>query len=416
MKTLSYFLCVSLFLIDGSIFAFAKKTTPLIPDSIEGKVTLNEISLFDDYYLNYKIPLNNNDKKMSWNLAPYMHSLLFMYEITNDIKYINQAIKCADIILKAKRVNELDYVTKRIIPGWGFFNKQFTKKGGHPVLYNNVVGNATVMRALTRLAILIQQQNLPAEYQNKALKYIKSSIETVNSFISTDDWFDDKSNLFHFPKHKRHDEVLFGVRGIKSAHNRQLLMASAMLYIVQYQKSTQENLIEVKKYNTIIDNVASFFWRNVKVHNMNNKPYLSWYYREQGKLHKNGNKIKRPKIEDIGHGGYDIKALVHIFQQRKIGSAAHMQALASTLIDKTQIDKENHQFSYGIDGSKANKSPADQQRHSIRWLALSDWDKRVYENAGWLLQHKVKKPKGLPYAEFLYYKAKFYGIATLDTP
>lgn len=394
----------------------AKSIKTLVPDAIEGKVTVNEISLFDNYYPHYKLPLNNDNKKMSWNLAPYMHSLLFMYEITNNIKYIEQAIKCADIILKAKRTNDIDYVTKRIIPGWGFFNKQFTKKGGHPVLYNNVVGNATVMRALTRLAVLIQQNKLAIEYQDKAKKYIKSSIETVNSFISTDDWFDDKSNLFHFPKQKRHDEVLYGVRGLISAHNRQLLMASAMLYIVQYQENIKEQLIELQTYNTIIDSIASYFWTNAKIHKINNKPYLSWYYRQQGKLKKNSNKRARPRIEDIGHGGYDIKALVHIFQQRNVGSSQHMQALASTLIDKTQINKTKHKFSYGIDGSNANHKPEKQQRSSMRWLALSDWDKRVYLSAGWLLQHNVKLSKPLPYAEFLYYKAKYYGTEPLNSP
>lgn len=405
-----YTICALSLYLFSSTPVFAKKITTLVPDTIHGKVTHAEISRFDDYYPTYKVPQNNDNKKMSWSLAPFIHSLLFMYEITHDLEYLDKAIECAEVIIKAKRKSDVDYVTKRIISGWGYFNKQFTQKGGHPVLYNNVVGNATVIRALTRLALIIQQHNLPAQYQLNAQKYIQSSKETIAHFIEGNDWFDSKSNLFHFPRDLRHDEVLYGVRGIKLAHNRQLLMASAMLYILQYQESIQTTFIEQNTYENIIDSTASFFWRNAKMKKKNGTTYLSWYYRQQGKLHKKGHKSKRPKIEDIGHGGYDIKALVHIFQQRKIGSEAHMKVLASALMDVTQLNKERHTFSYRVDGSKADKEPADQQRKSMRWLALSEWDKRVYDNAGWLLQHKVKLTKALPYAEFLYYKAKFYGL------
>ena len=410
LKKLCYVLSCSLFLWCCSTFAIAKKITTLVPDSIEGPVTQAEIEKFNAYYPTYKVPESNDNKKMSWNLAPYIHALLFMYEITHDIQYIEQAIKAGDSVLKAKRTTDIDYVTQRIIPGWGYFNKQFTKKGGHPVLYNNVVGNATVMRSITRLAFIIQENNLENKYQLKAQRYINSSIETINNFIENDDWFNHKHNLFRFPKHKRHDEVLYGTRGLELAHNRQLLMASAMLYVVQYQNKVEPTFINKEKYQLIINNTASFFWNSTKSHKLGNRTYLSWNYREQGKINKKNLKRKSPKIEDVGHGGFDIKALAHIFKQQNIGSVPHMQALASTLIDKAQVDQKHHKFSYGIDGSDANKDSKRQQRDSMRWLVLSEWDRRVYQNAGWLLTNNTPLVKSLPYAEFLYYKASFYGV------
>ena len=42
-------------------------------------------------------------------------------------------------------------------------------------------------------------------------------------------------------------------------------------------------------------------------------------------------------------------------------------------------------------------------------MGLSDWDHRVFANAGWQLTNGVKLSKPLPYCEFLFYKAKYYG-------
>jgi len=394
---------IYLFVLPSS-YATGLKT--LVPSNASGPVTAHEIELFNQYYKNFEIPKNNDDKKMSWELAQFVHSLLFMYEATGDLQYIDYAIVCADQILQAKRVDDIDYVLQKKLPGWAYFNSQFKNANG-AVLYNNVIGNATIVRALSRLSFLIKENNLDQAYQAKAKVYIHSSIETINAFLGTPEWFNSKKNLFRFPNSKRHDRVLNGVGGLVIAHNRQLMMSSAMLYVLQYYDAGGVKFPYEKEYTAVIDSVANYFWAKAKAKKKSGElSHYLWYYREKGKSGK------KPRMEDIGHGGYDIKALVHIYKVRGIGSAEKMQALASTLIDHTLDDKTNHRFAYFIDGSKPKKSKNDKktQRDSMRWLALSEWDKRVYESAAKLLLKNIKLSGPLPYAEFLYYKSQFYGI------
>ncbi len=377
----------------------------LVPTNIDSSVTKAEIAAFDEYYPGFSIPENNDDKKMSWGLAQYIHSLLFMYEMTNDVQYLDYAIDCADRIIKAKKTNEIDYVTQEVIPGWGYLNTEFAI-GSKPVLYNNVVGNATIIRALSRISFLIKKHGLDETYQSKAQTYIHSSIETINYFLGSKEWFSPQKNIFHFPQTKRHDRVLNGVRGLVLAHNRQLLMASGMLYVLQYYQESANAFPYEKEYGEVIDSVANYFWAKAKLKKKRNTVSYTWHYREKG---KNG---KKPKTEDISHGGYDVKALVHIYKERKIGSQEKMQGLASTLIDRALVDPKNHRFSYFIDGTKpkSKKNSKKTQRGSIRWLALSEWDRRIFDSAGKLLLNNLKLSGPLPYAEFLYFKSQFYGI------
>ena len=76
------------------------------------------------------------------------------------------------------------------------------------------------------------------------------------------------------------------------------------------------------------------------------------------------------------------------------------------------VDPKNHRFSYFIDGTKpkSKKNSKKTQRGSIRWLALSEWDRRIFDSAGKLLLNNLKLSGPLPYAEFLYFKSQFYGI------
>ena len=92
-----------------------------------------------------------------------------------------------------------------------------------------------------------------------------------------------------------------------------------------------------------------------------------------------------------------------------IGSGTQLSYIGNTLMEQAQYSPQVHAFADKIDGSDRYKNPEGQKRKSIRWLALSDWDGRVFTNAGWQLTNGVKLKKALSYAEFLYYKAKYYG-------
>ena len=70
-------LLVMLLLTAGKISA--QDLSTLIPDNTTDAVSQAEIDLFDDYYKNFKIPINNNKKSMTWSLSPFIHSLVFMY-------------------------------------------------------------------------------------------------------------------------------------------------------------------------------------------------------------------------------------------------------------------------------------------------------------------------------------------------
>ena len=74
----------------------AQDVSTLIPDSAAGPVSLAEIDRCDDYYPYFNIPSDNDEKDMTWDLSPFIHSLIYMYEITRDTKSIDYAIKCCD--------------------------------------------------------------------------------------------------------------------------------------------------------------------------------------------------------------------------------------------------------------------------------------------------------------------------------
>ena len=381
----------------------AQDLSTLIPDSVAGPVTLAEIDRYDNYYPHFKIPLNNDEKKMTWDLSPFIHSLIYMYEMTRDTKYIDHAIKCCDKIQDAKRTEDVDYVTQRVIPGWAYFFEQFTDYMGNPAIYNNVVGNGAIIRAMSRVARVIRRDSLDESYQIKALTYIHSCTETINAFIDHTEWYDSSARLFHFPKISRHDDCLPGVWGLTSAFNRQLIMAAGMLNVAKYYEFTGIETALRSKYTAVVESVANYFWNSVTTHASGDSTYYLWMYREEG---KNGDD---PRMEDIGHGGYDIKCIVQIHEDLGIGTGTQLSYIGNTLMEHTQYHPHIHAFADKIDGSDKYESPENQKRKSIRWLALSDWDGRVFANAGWQLTNGVKLKKAISYAEFLYYKAKYYG-------
>lgn len=381
----------------------AQSLKTLIPDDVAGPVTQAETDRYDVYYPYFKIPLNNNKKDMTWDLSPFIHSLIYMYEINHDIKYMDYAIKCCDRIQDARRTVDVDYVTQRTIPGWPYFDIQFPDSTGKPAIYNNVVGNGAIIRAMSRVARVIRRDSLDESYQIKAQSYILSCTETINSFIDHTEWYDPITKLFHFPDNTRHDDCLPGVRGLTSAFNRQLLMAAGMLNVVKYYEFTGEEAALRSKFTGVVESVAHYFWNSVTTHGSGESTYYLWMYREEG---KNGS---APRMEDIEHGGYDIKCIVQIHEDLGIATGPQLSFLGNTLMEHAQYNPQAHAFADKIDGSDKYDDPMGQREGSLRWLALSDWDERVFANAGWQLTNGVELRKALPYAEFLYYKAKYYG-------
>jgi hypothetical protein len=180
-------------------------------------------------------------------------------------------------------------------------------------------------------------------------------------------------------------------------------MAVGMLNVVKYYEITGEETPLRSKYTAVVESVAQYFWNSVTTHASGDSTYFLWMYREEGKYGED------PRMEDIGHGGYDIKCIVQIHEDLGIGSGTQLSYIGNTLMEHTQYSPHVHAFADKIDGSDRYESPENQRRKSIRWLALSDWDGRVFANAGWQLTNGVKLKKALSYAEFLYYKAKYYG-------
>ena len=48
----------------------AQDLSTLIPESVAGAVTQAEIDRYDDYYKDFKIPQNNDEKRLTWDLSP----------------------------------------------------------------------------------------------------------------------------------------------------------------------------------------------------------------------------------------------------------------------------------------------------------------------------------------------------------
>ena len=152
--------------------------------------------------------------------------------------------------------------------------------------------------------------------------------------------------------------------------------------------STTRDFAYKLEYENTVDSIAHYFWRSVSERTTGSRPYYTWFYRERGR------KGRPPRPEDLSHGGFDVTAIVHIHKDRGIGTGEQMQLLANTLIDVAQYDTRHHYFSYYIDGSEKRNQQRNQQRNqrnSLRWLALCEWDKRVFDNANWIISRRAPR-------------------------
>ncbi len=415
---------------------FKKGLNKLVPNEDLGPVEQWEIDLFDTYFTeNFfpNIPENNNEKVMTWDVSTMINTLVVMYETTGDVKYIEYAENCSDIILNAKRsgLNDwLDYPTGREIKGWPYYYWQFTKGEENikseeesnetdyiPAVYNSIVGNGCIIRALSRVARIIKQDNLAAVHQVKAERYINSCVETIDSFVRNgDEWYDEDLELFRFPNTEENDNCLNNTGGLISAHNRQLTFAVGMLNVQQYYKLKGEKEDLQEDYKSIIKSVSKYFWRSCIEKENDDGVYYAWNYREEKKDDKD------PKPEDMAHGGVDVQCAVQIYKDLGVSSislsksengALNFEYIANTLLN-IMYDEGHENFSKRIDGSFDDDKNTEKDKYnarSIRWIALSGWDERVFDNAHRQLIDKMKIKDALPYCEYLFYKSERYGRA-----
>jgi len=260
------------------------------------------------------------------------------------------------------------------------------------------------------------RDNLDQNHKDKAELYIGSCIETINSFIDYDEWYNKKNKIFRFPKTKAHENCLDRCGGLITAHNRQLIFAAGMLNVKKYLELKKEREELQARYESIVISVSQYFWDFVIRMKKDGDYFYVWNYREEKKI---GSK-RPPNIEDMGHGGLDIQCVTQIYNdlgsislsydKRKFGKD-NFRYMSNTLL-KIMYNKENENFSKRVDGTFDNPKFMKKKKYnggSIRWISLCDWDERVFANAHKQLRNKVSIKNALPYCEFLYYKEKRFG-------
>ena len=152
-----------------------------------------------------------------------------------------------------------------------------------PAVYNSVVNNGCIIRALSMVSRVIKRDNLSQNHQDKAQQYIDSCIETIHSFIDHDDWYNKENKMFRFPKTKEHENCLDRCGGLITAHNRQLIFAVAMLNVKKYYEFKGERDALQARYESIVISVSQYFWESAIRKKKNGAYFYTWNYKEEKK-------------------------------------------------------------------------------------------------------------------------------------
>ena len=392
-----------------------------------GAVTQAEIDEYDNWYDGYILPSNNDEKKYTWYASTVVRSQLRMYELTGDIKYLDDAIVICDHLLNTRdpaSPRDIDYVTQRDIRGWPYYKEQFTDANENIVPYFNIVGQGMILNALGETALVIRSEptSLGASYETAAENYIDAGNEVIDDFINYTEWYDSGTNLFYFPDLSRHDEVLYGLRGKKIAYNRSLVMSMALFHFAAAMDLYSEQASRVSDYQTIIDANLDDFWAATTLNGSGVTGSYSWNYREEGKGYAPDQ--DPPKLEDIGHGGLDIRALVLFHEQTSfsglgpVTTDTQMRQLANSLTE-VMLAEPPRQFCWYFDGSDCDKDPVKANRHTMCYIGLSKYSSKVYNNATWQLRNDGSQQQdkyAIDYAEYLLEKQRVYDTHTHTGP
>lgn len=407
---MKFFLTLFLFiLLDIQLYSNESEYIFPVIDNPYGRVTIEELHSFDNYYKNYVPPKNNYERAYSWSLSDVQLALLYMYKITNDIKYIDYLISINSHVLDSRvgpDSEKVDYVTQRVIPAWPFYYNKFRDTNDNPVYYTNIIGSSMVLFPLIHSAKIILENDLPIEYIKEAKLYVETAIEVIEHFLNYSDWYNPVEMLFIYPDNDRHEEVLPGLRGKKIGYNRMLALARVMVDLITCLELLELNITPYIRYKEIITSIVEYYWENTTLIDDGNEPYYLWMYRKEGK------KDRPPVVEDIGHGAIDVRCLIYIFNS----DPAHynmnnrqFQYMSNTILNVTQYDEESKSFSYRLDGTERESRGNNLRKQSLKYLPLNQFNDSIYDNNAQLMLSNIKLKNPLQYTEFLYYKWLRYG-------
>lgn len=322
---------------------------------------------------------SNTGNEYAWNGYYWLRTYLHFYNVTNKLKYLDMAIELANKMLSDtdlvrstngfsetnsyKRAPKL-FLNERdeIAPGW----KRSLSDSSITVLTDGMILNGVM-----RIVDIIKTQKL-SDYYNFADISILAAQKIVDSHDSSYSISKNSSIKGSFYYVNLYNDN-YGDSGLYSnplAHNHNLTMATAMLYLDKWSDRPDF-------YKSKIMGIIDFFTENLE-------------YQDDGACTWNYNWDRRgpsyEKYEDINHGHIDVGLFIVADEEGYFNNLDIMNCLAKTAVERIAIGPGPiPQFVTG----EGISSKGEQIAFSYDWRELSKFEPSIINRSNNIMRHAV---------------------------
>ena len=326
--------------------------------------------------------ISNTGNEYAWNGYYWLRTYLHFYSVTNKIEYLDLAIELANKMLSDtdmtrnrnsfsptnsyKRAPKL-FLNERdkIAPGW----ERSLNDSSITVLTDGMILNG-----IMRIVDTIRTENL-TDYFTFADFYTSSAQKIVDSHESSYSISKNPAIKGSFYYVNLYNDN-YGDSGLYSnplAHNHNLTMATAMLYLDKWSDRPDF-------YKPKIMSIIDFFTENLGYHNDGT---CTWNYNwdRRGESHE--------RYEDINHGHIDVGFFVVAEREEYFNNLDIMKCLAKTAVERIAIGPGPiPQFVTGEGISQKGEQIA----FSYDWRELSKFEPSIISRSNNIMRHAVASP------------------------
>ncbi|TMO79027.1 hypothetical protein CWC16_14100 [Pseudoalteromonas sp. S3776] len=321
----------------------------------------------------------NTGNEYAWNGYYWLRTYLHFYSVTKNLEYLDLAVELANKMLSDtditrnrnsfsasnnyKRAPKL-FLNERdkIAPGWerSLSDSSIT-----------VLTDGMILNGIMRIVDIIRTENL-TDYFSFADSYTLSAHKIVDSHESS--YSDSKNSAikgsFYYVNLYNENYGDTGLYSNPLAHNHNLTMATAMLYLDKWGDRPDF-------YKTKIMGIIDFFTENLE---FQNDGACTWNYNWD----RRGESYER--YEDISHGHIDVGFFVVADKEGYLNNVDVMKCLAKTAIERIAIGPGPiPQFVTGDGISQKSEQIA----FSYDWRELSKFEPSIINRSNNIMRHAV---------------------------
>ena len=339
-----------------------------IIESLDGPVTSLELSSTLLYIQSIVpiLPTNAGNDYVYGGIGSAIEALGMMYEISNDIKYLNEMIFMTENILLAR---------KPIFVPWA--NQTYNVWGAPDVSteQGDIIGHICYCAKLILLNSLIWNQIIPNinnftninnyTYYERALLYVTVGYEVATEYIIPN-WINkDQHYVFGF-------EPYYGLKfnGTAVPWNQQMMINNGFQRLSECYVLLNINNSLIIEYDSYVQSSIDWFFENVKKYQFNKTiDCCSWEYA-----------LGDHKVETVPHGNYDIWGLTRAYVSKRYNlTETNMLLLSNTFTyEMTYSIGQPILFKEAVYDTSSNPSVLTWMYGS--WIFLSIFDKSIYYN------------------------------------